>query len=103
MDNKCKKNGAAAATATTKKHHAEPTNHSGIDNFTTPLLLSEKQACEYLGVSLSLLRKSRMDGNMCKFAAPPFVRLNGRIYYRRKDIDEWAKNLEARHFNGAVI
>ena len=60
------------------------------------LLLDEKQAARYLGVSLSYLRKSRSEGAPGdRTPAPPFVRVGGRCLYRRSDLDMWVNDLEA--------
>ena len=62
-----------------------------------PLLINEKQASKYLGVSLSFLRKARSDGSPGgRTPAPPFVRVGGRVYYRVADLDQWVANLESR-------
>ena len=66
----------------------------------TPLLLDEKQAADFLGVSLSFLRKSRSEGAPGnRTQAPLFVRVGGRIYYRRPDLDSWVAGLEARRIS----
>ena len=58
------------------------------------LLLDEKQASQYLGVSLSYLRKSRSEGSPGgRTPAPPFVKVNGRVHYRRVDLELWVNEL----------
>jgi hypothetical protein len=62
-----------------------------------PLLLNEKRAAVFLGVSLPFLRRGRScgtTGNRTK--TPPFVRLGGRIYYRRSDLEFWVAGLVSR-------
>jgi len=60
----------------------------------TPLLVKEKEAAECLGVSLSYLRKSRCEGTRKrKTPAPPFVRIDDSIYYRRDDLKAWVDGL----------
>ncbi|MDR1515354.1 MAG: helix-turn-helix domain-containing protein [Synergistaceae bacterium] len=59
-------------------------------------LLTEKSACEYLGVSSSFLRKGRSEGQHGKRANTPlYIRLGGRIFYRRTDLDRWLAELLA--------
>jgi hypothetical protein len=62
-----------------------------------PLLLGEKDAAKRLGVSVSYLRKSRSEGARkgCT-PAPPFVRLDGRIYYRDFEIRAWVEGLSSQ-------
>ena len=61
------------------------------------LLLDERQVSRYLGVSVSFLRKARSEGAPGqRTQAPPFVRVGGRVYYRRVDLDAWVSGLESR-------
>jgi len=62
-----------------------------------PLLMGERQAADYVGVSLSYLRKSRSEG--CpgnRTQSPNFVKINGRVFYRRTDLDTWVAGLQPR-------
>ena len=60
----------------------------------SPLLIKEKDAAERLGVSVSYLRKSRCEGTRKrKTPAPPFVRIDGSIYYRLVDLNAWVDGL----------
>jgi len=66
-----------------------------------PLLLDEKLAAPYLGVSLSYLRKARSEGAPGKRTpAPEFVKVDGRIYYRRADLDMWVSGLASQRVVG---
>lgn len=47
-------------------------------------LLAEKQLAEYLGLSLSTVRRLRYAGT-----GPPVVWLGARPRYRRSDVDAW--------------
>jgi hypothetical protein len=59
-----------------------------------PLLLTEKRAAAYLGVSLPFLRRGRSEGKTGRRTqTPPFVHCGGRIYYRRSDLEEWVSGL----------
>jgi hypothetical protein len=62
-----------------------------------PLLLSEKQAAVFLGVSLPFLRRGRSRGTTGhRTPTPPFVRVGGRVYYRRADLEAWVAGLTSR-------
>ena len=67
---------------------------SNLGDGSIPLLLSEKEAALFLGVSVSFLRKSRCDGALKgRTSAPPFVRVRGRCYYRLADLIAWVADL----------
>ena len=52
--------------------------------------LSEAETAQYLGVSRSTLRQSRMDGpRQGRIPSPPFVRAGRRIIYLLDDLDGW--------------
>jgi hypothetical protein len=68
-----------------------------LSNEPMPQLLSEKQAAAWLGVSVVYLRRGRSQGTTGRRTpAPNFVRVGGRIYYRRADLEAWVAGLEAR-------
>jgi hypothetical protein len=68
-----------------------------LDETTLPLLLTEKEACRHLGLSLSFLRKARCEGvHHNRTEAPPFIPIGGRIYYATEDLRMWVKNLARR-------
>lgn len=61
------------------------------------LLLDEKQTARYVGVSLSYLRKSRSEGAPGnRTPAPLFVRVGGRVFYKRTDLETWVAELESQ-------
>jgi predicted DNA-binding transcriptional regulator AlpA len=61
-----------------------------------PQLLTEKQACAYLGVSPAFLRRGRSEGQRGKRTdTPRYVRLGERIYYLRSELDRWLSGLRA--------
>ena len=51
----------------------------------------EEEASEYIGMSRSFLRQSRMSGQLDgKIPAPPFLKVGSRaIRYLKEDLDEW--------------
>ena len=59
-----------------------------------PALLDVSQTAQYLGVSESYLNKARCEGSPGgRTPAPPFVRVGGRVLYRRSDLDIWVAEL----------
>ena len=49
--------------------------------------LNEAQAANYLGISVSSLRKSRMNGPRANhLPPPPYVKLGRRVIYRAADL-----------------
>jgi predicted DNA-binding transcriptional regulator AlpA len=68
---------------------------------------SETEASEYIGMSRSYLRQSRMDGQIGKRKpAPPFIKIGRTIRYLKEDLDAWLNSfcrasnlteLEVRH------
>jgi predicted DNA-binding transcriptional regulator AlpA len=64
------------------------------------LLLDEKKAAAFLGVSLPFLRRGRSEGKTGhRTQTPPFVRVGGRVYYRRSDLSEWVSALTSQEVN----
>jgi hypothetical protein len=62
-----------------------------------PLLLTEKRAAAFLGVSLPFLRRGRSCGTTGeRTPTPPFVRVGGRVFYRRSDLEFWVSALTAQ-------
>lgn len=56
-------------------------------------LLNEKETSEYISMSRSYLRQSRLEGSTQD--APKWVKIGERtIRYRIDDLDEWADGLE---------
>jgi hypothetical protein len=64
---------------------------------TLPVLLSEKRAAAWLGVSISFLRKSRSTGAIGnRTPAPKFVSIGGRRLYKLADLKAWSDGLESQ-------
>jgi len=52
--------------------------------------LSEIETAEYIGMSRSFLRQSRMEGNRDnRTPAPPFIKIGRAVRYLRDDLDNW--------------
>jgi hypothetical protein len=63
----------------------------------SPRLLNEKQAAAWLGVSVVFLRRGRSQGTTGRRTPTPlFVRVGGRVYYRRSDLEAWVDGLTAQ-------
>ena len=53
-------------------------------------VFSEIETAEYIGMSRSFLRQSRMDGNReNRTPAPPFIKIGRAVRYLREDLDNW--------------
>jgi len=51
---------------------------------------ADPQAAAYIGMSISFLRQSRMDGDRAnRTPGPPFVRIGRTIRYLKDDLDAW--------------
>lgn len=52
--------------------------------------LTEIETSEYIGMSRSFLRQSRMDGKReNRTPAPPFIKIGRAVRYLREDLDGW--------------
>lgn len=58
-------------------------------------VLSEIETAEYIGMSRSFLRQSRMEGNRAsRTPAPPFVKIGRSVRYIKDDLDKWLDSLQ---------
>ena len=58
-------------------------------------VLSEIETAEYIGMSRSFLRQSRMEGNRAnRTPAPPFVKIGRSVRYIKDDLDNWLNSLQ---------
>ncbi|OBP14200.1 hypothetical protein A5320_16310 [Rheinheimera sp. SA_1] len=58
-------------------------------------VLSEIETAEYIGMSRSFLRQSRMEGNReNRTPAPPFIKIGRSVRYLKDDLDLWLSNLQ---------
>lgn len=67
-----------------------------VDWHKLPRMVGEVPAAELLGVSISFLRKGRVNGAKAGQTPPPrFVMIGGRRLYRITDLLEWVESLES--------
>lgn len=53
-------------------------------------VLTEQETAEYIGMSRSFLRQSRMDGvRENRTSAPPFIKIGRSVRYLLEDLDSW--------------
>ena len=67
---------------------AQPQKDGGskAPDFSRPNI-NEADAAAYLGISVSALRKSRMNGNRANhLPPPPYIKLGRRVIYRVEDL-----------------
>lgn len=50
----------------------------------SPVLLSERQLADRIGLARATLAKLR-----CAGGGPPFIKLGSRVFYREDDVGEW--------------
>jgi predicted DNA-binding transcriptional regulator AlpA len=61
-----------------------------------PDLLTEHQAAFKCGVSRSALAKARSVGKLAgRTEMPPYVKIGGRVRYKKADIDAWLADLRS--------
>lgn len=54
---------------------------------------TEIETAEYIGMSRSFLRQSRMEGNReNRTPAPRFIKIGRAVRYLREDLDNWLDN-----------
>ena len=56
-------------------------------------MLDTREAAEYIGMSESWLRQSRMNGHLeGRTPPPPFIRIGRAIRYSPTDLDNWLQS-----------
>jgi len=66
----------------------------------TSRALTEIEASQYIGMSRSFLRQSRMEGNRSgRTPAPPFIKIGRSIRYLKDDLDNWLESFR-KHLSG---
>ena len=62
---------------------------------------SEKEASEYIGMSRSFLRQSRMEGNRKgRKSSPRFIKIGRSVRYLKEDLDLWLGSFQRQSFLG---
>jgi len=81
------------------RYHDGNHEKNTVQTAALPKMLREKQSAAYLGVSVSFLQKARSEGNPSgnRTQGPPFIKLNGAVYYRVTDLDAWSDSFHAQH------
>ncbi|WOH39406.1 DNA-binding protein [Thalassotalea fonticola] len=52
--------------------------------------MTEQETAEYINMSRSFLRQSRMEGNReNRTPAPPFIKIGRAVRYLKEDLDIW--------------
>ena len=65
--------------------------------------LSEIEAADYIGMSRSYLRQSRMDGYRDhRTSAPVFIKVGRSVRYLKEDLDAWLDNFQRLEHLGQV-
>ena len=66
--------------------------------------LTEQETSEYIGMSRSFLRQSRMEGNRTnRTPAPPFIKIGRAVRYLIEDLDRWLDGFyKLEHLNQEV-
>jgi len=60
-------------------------------------VMTEQETSEYICMSRSFLRQSRMEGHReNRTPAPPFIKIGRSIRYMREDLDAWLDSFQ-RH------
>lgn len=60
-------------------------------------MLTEKEAAIYISMSVSFLRRSRMEmGNKC---LPPYLKIGKAVRYQRGELDKWLNSLSQTHID----
>ncbi|MGY5797725.1 helix-turn-helix transcriptional regulator [Rheinheimera faecalis] len=66
-----------------------------MPKFENKKVLSEIETAEYISMSRSFLRQSRMEGNRAnRTSAPPFVKIGRSVRYIKDDLDNWLNSLQ---------
>ncbi len=64
-----------------------------MNNQNASRALTEQETSQYIGMSRSFLRQSRMEGNRSgRSIAPPFIKIGRSIRYLKDDLDLWLES-----------
>lgn len=68
-------------------------HNKGVDMHVVKRALSDPEAAEYIGMSVSFLKQSRSNGNReHRTPAPPFVKVGRAVRYLTDDLDAWLES-----------
>ncbi|MBM3223125.1 MAG: helix-turn-helix domain-containing protein [Candidatus Tectomicrobia bacterium] len=66
--------------------------------------LRDPEAAEYIGMSESFLRQSRMDGiRENRTPGPPFVKIGRSVRYLVEDLEQWLKQYRQEPAKGTEL
>lgn len=66
-----------------------------MNTYSNKRAFSEQEASEYICMSRSFLRQSRMEGNReNRTPAPPFIKIGRAIRYMKDDLDNWLNSFQ---------
>jgi len=69
----------------------------------TSRALTEQETSQYIGMSRSFLRQSRMEGNRTnRTSAPPFIKIGRSIRYLKDDLDNWLESFRKNTSNNVL-
>ena len=55
-----------------------------------PATMNEREAAQYVGMSIHFLQKARSEGNVIgRTPGPPFLKIGRAVRYLRHDLDAW--------------
>jgi len=67
------------------------------------LILTEKQAAEYIQMSQSFLRQDRMNGiRKNRTPGPKYLKLGRSVRYFREDLDDWLQQNKVHRGNPQI-
>lgn len=66
-----------------------------MPNFEDKRVFTEIETADYIGMSRSFLRQSRMEGHRDnRTPAPPFIKIGRSVRYLKDDLDSWLDGLQ---------
>lgn len=74
-----------------------------MNNQNASRALTEQETSQYIGMSRSFLRQSRMEGNRSgRSIAPPFIKIGRSIRYLKDDLDLWLESFRKNTSNNVL-
>ena len=66
--------------------NSDKCEHKSINNH----VLTDPEAAQYIGMSISFLRQSRMDGaRLNRTQGPIYLKIGRSVRYKKDDLDAW--------------